>query len=199
VALQRGRKEDGMADPRSPVDGGAGSRVEGTFDGLEAALGLIGKTPLLLRGLLDGLEPSFVGARSGSEWAPRQVVEHLLDVERIAFGDRIARVVHEDRPFIASIDPPARLERGDYARRSVGDLIDDLIRRRAEDVAWLRSLGPADLDREGEHDRAGTFTARQLVHYWACHDLLHLRQLAGGLQAALAPSVGNLSTFFEDA
>ena len=169
------------------------------FDSLESALAVVGRTPLILRGLLDGVEPSLVGSRSEPEWAPRQVLEHLLDVEGIAFADRIARIVHEERPFIRSIDPSGRLVESDYGRRSLGDLIDELIRRRVEDVAWLRSLGSGELDREGEHDRAGTFTARQLVHYWACHDLLHLRQLAKGLQDALAPSVGNLSMFFEDA
>jgi hypothetical protein len=170
-----------------------------SFDSLESALAVVGRTPLILRGLLGGLEPSLLGSHTEAGWAPRQVLEHLLDVEGIAFADRIARVVHEERPFIRSIDPSGRLGDGGYGARSLDDLIDELVRRRVEDVAWLRSLGPEQLDREGEHDRAGTFTARQLVHYWACHDLLHLRQLARGLQDALAPSVGPLSTFFEGA
>jgi len=178
--------------------GDPASRFDGTLDSLEAALAVVGRTPLILRGLLDGLEPPLVGSRSEPNWGPRQVLEHLLDVEGIAFADRIARIVHEERPFIRSIDPSGRLRDGDYGRRSLDGLIDELIRRRVEDVAWLRSLNPAQLDREGEHDRAGTFTARQLVHYWACHDLLHLRQLARGLQEALTPFVGNLSTFFEE-
>ena len=168
------------------------------FDSLESALAVVGRTPLILRGLLDGVEPSLVGSRSEPEWAPRQVLEHLLDVEGIAFADRIARIVHEERPFIRSIDPPARLVVGGYAARTLEDLLDEFERRRAGDVAMLRSLPEGALANEGEHERAGVFTVRDLIHYWACHDLLHLRQIARALQDTLAPFAGNLVRFFED-
>jgi len=131
------------------------------------------------------------------------VAEHLLDVEDIAFMDRVRRVVDAgtsgERPFIRSIGPPARLVEGGYAARSLEDLLGELERRRAGDVAWLRSLHPDALDFEGEHDRAGVFATRDLIHYWACHDLLHLRQIVRSLQDALAPFAGDLTMFFEDA
>ena len=116
--------------------------------------------------------------------------------------DRVRRLVDSgvdgERPYIRSIDPPARLVAGGYAARTLGDLLDELERWRAADVATLRSLPEAALDKEGEHDRAGVFTARDLIHYWACHDLLHLRQIVRALQDTLAPFAGNLVSFFED-
>jgi hypothetical protein len=142
------------------------------------------------------------GSTQDRSWGPRQVAEHLLDVEDIAFMDRVRRLVDAgvggERPFIRSIDPPARLVAGGYAERTLEDLLGELEQRRAADVAWLRSLPAGALASEGEHDRAGIFAARELIHYWACHDLLHLRQIARALQDTLAPFAGNLVMFFED-
>jgi hypothetical protein len=184
----------------------APSRPQAPFATLEAALTIVGRTPTVLRGLVDALDAPVLEAGSspngGERWGPRQVAEHLLDVEDIAFMDRVRRVVDGgvsgERPYIHSIDPPARLAEGGYAARTLDDLLVELEQRRAGDVAWLRSLPPEALDRQGEHDRAGIFAARDLIHYWACHDLLHLRQIVRGLQDTLAPFAGNLTMFFED-
>jgi hypothetical protein len=189
---------------------------EAPFASLQAALTVIGRTPAVLRGLVGGpqgplkgtddLDAAVLEGAPGSmqdrSWGPRQVAEHLLDVEDIAFMDRVRRVVDAgvggERPYIRSIDPPARLAAGGYAERTLEDLLGELEQRRAADVAWLRSLPAGALANEGEHDRAGIFVARDLIHYWACHDLLHLRQIARALQDTLAPFAGNLVMFFED-
>jgi hypothetical protein len=180
------------------------------FPSLPAALTVIGRTPALLRGLVGGPEGTLEGpddleapgSPQDRSWGPRQVAEHLLDVEDIAFIDRVRRLVDAgvggERPYIRSIDPPARLVAGGYAERTLEDLLGELEQRRAADVAWLRSLPAGALASVGEHDRAGIFAARDLVHYWACHDLLHLRQIARALQDRLAPFAGNLVMFFED-
>ena len=179
---------------------------EAPFASLQAALTVIGRTPAVLRGLVGPLDAAVLEAAPGSmearSWGPRQVAEHLLDVEDIGFMDRVRRLVDAggggERPYIRSIDPPARLVAGGYAERSLEDLLDEFEQRRASDVAWLQSLPAGALASEGEHDRAGTFAARDLIHYWACHDLLHLRQIARALQDTLAPFAGNLVRFFED-
>ena len=190
------------------------------FASLQAALTIIGRTPAVLRGLVDGPEGPLKrpdgtdaevletgpGSTEVTSWGPRQVTEHLLDVEGIGFMDRVRRLVDSgptgtesgERPFIRSIDPPARLVVGGYAARTLEDLLDEFERRRAGDVAMLRSLPEGALANEGEHERAGVFTVRDLIHYWACHDLLHLRQIVRALQDGLAPFTGNLVSFFED-
>ena len=180
----------------------APSRPLAPFASLEAALTIIGRTPAVLRGLVDALEAPVLDVNGGEGWGARQVAEHLLDVEDIAFMERVRTVVDGavsgERPYIRSIDPPARLVEGGYAARDLEDLLAELEQRRASDVAWLRSLPAGALDSQGEHDRAGIFAARDLIHYWACHDLLHLRQIVRGLQDSLAPFAGNLTMFFED-
>ncbi len=166
---------------------------------VKEALAIIAQTPAVIRGLLSGLSEQTLQGSSTDQWGARQVLEHLIDVEGIAFRQRIGRIVQEDRPFIRSIDPPARLHEGGYARRTTEDLLAELAAMRTEGIFWLRSLGPADFQREGEHDTAGSISAGQLIHYWAVHDLVHLRQMLKVLQDGLVPHVGNMTVFLEEA
>src|SRR6267142_358271 len=61
----------------------APSRPVAHFASLEAALTVIGRTPAVLRGLVDALDAPVLEAGSrpdgGEGWGPRQVAEHLLD------------------------------------------------------------------------------------------------------------------------
>lgn len=164
---------------------------------MQDALAVIGQTPAAIRGLVAGLSETAL-AGEGERWGARQVLEHLIDVEGIAFRNRIGRILAEERPFIRSIDPPARLQKGGYAKRSLPELLDELESLRAESLTWLHSINPSDFVREGEHDRAGIIRAGELIHYWAVHDLVHLRQLTAALQDRLLPHIGNMERFLEE-
>ena len=151
-----------------------------------------------MRSILTAVPESSLKGPSDDVWGARQVLEHLIDVEGIAFRDRIGRIVTEDDPYIRSIDPPGRLKEAGYDRLSLDELLDRFDALRRESAEWLRSMGPDDLERTGTHDEAGTIGAGQLVHYWACHDLLHLRQLFTALQDRMLPHIGNMHSFLED-
>lgn len=179
-----------MAEPASTAGAGPQSVAE--------ALSVIAQTPAVVRGFFNGLSEETLAGSGSDRWGARQVLEHLIDVEGIAFRERIGRILNEDRPFIRSIDPPARLQEGGYAGRSLQDLLAELESLRAESTAWLRGIDPDDFEREGEHDAAGTIKAGQLIHYWAVHDLVHLRQMLTALQGKMVPHVGNMHRFLED-
>jgi DinB family protein len=162
-----------------------------------AALAVIGQTPAVLRVLLAGL-PSAVLLQPNEEgWSLKDIVAHLHDVESAAFVERIQRMLSEDRPFIRSIDPPARLAAGNYAERGLTELLDELTGQRAEHVSWLRSLTTADLVRRGQHDEVGEITVADVVHQWPAHDLTHLRQIAVMLHEHFAPLMGATRAFYD--
>jgi hypothetical protein len=190
-----------MAELPGSTDAGMLPGVPGNpgDSSLEDALRIVEGTPAVLAGVLAAVPPSWWDAAPGGGWSPRTVVEHLLDVEDIAFVTRIRRIVEEDDPFITSIDPSARLEASADPGRPVKQLVDALARRRADDAAWVRSLPPLRLDRTGTHDTAGTISARQLVHYWGTHDLVHLSQLLAAVRACLEPHIGGMHVFLEEA
>jgi uncharacterized damage-inducible protein DinB len=148
--------------------------------------------------MVSGLDPSSVEAPVDGGWSARDVVHHILDVQEVAFMSRIRRIVEEERPFIRSIDPTARMAASPFASAPVEAIIAELERVRAVELGWVASLSDAQLAREGTHDEAGTVTAANILHYWPVHDLLHVRQLTKVIQAGLAPSIGNTSQFLED-
>ena len=169
-----------------------------TADSVEQALLVIAETPAIVRGLFEGLsEESLSGSATGM-WGARQVLEHLIDAESIAFRVRIGRILNEDRPSIKSIDPPSRLQEGGYAERGLGDLLAEFEELRAGSTEWLRSIDPAEYGREGEHDEAGTIRVGELIHYWAVHDLTHLSQIMTSLRDRMVPLTGNMHRFLEE-
>jgi hypothetical protein len=161
------------------------------------ALELIARTPRVLRDLLLGVPATVLEQPNHEGWSLKDIVAHLVDVEGIAFVARISRMLDEERPFIASIDPPARLAAGGYAARSLAELLDELERRRADDLAWLRGLAPEQLRRAGLHQDVGEIFVLDIAHQWAAHDMDHLRQAALMLQQHLAPLMGATRGFYD--
>lgn len=164
---------------------------------VDEAIALLGATPALIRSSVAGVSREVLDGSQPDVWGARQVLEHLLDVERIAFRDRIGRILDEDRPYIRSIDPPGRLKEGGYAERTLEDLLAAFELLRTESIAWLHSIDAGDFDREGRHEAAGTIRVGELLHYWAVHDLTHLSQLMTALRAQLLPHIGNMHRFLE--
>jgi DinB superfamily len=162
-----------------------------------AALVVIERTPSVLRGLLAGLPSELVGRPNDEGWSLRDIVAHLHDVEGVAFVERIERMLHEDRPFIQSIDPPARLVAGGYANRKLDDLLAELERFRADHVSWLRRLSPEQLARGGQHDTVGEIFVVDIAHQWAAHDMDHLRQVSLMIQQYFAPLMGATRAFYD--
>jgi hypothetical protein len=64
--------------------------------------------------------------------------------------------------------------------KSLGDLLDEFARLRADSLAELRALNlqVTDLERRGLHAALGSVTLSQLLATWAAHDLSHLHQVA---------------------
>lgn len=164
---------------------------------VDEAIALLTATPALVRSCFSGLSEDSLKSSEPDIWGARQVLEHLIDAETIAFRERIGRILDEERPYILSIDPPSRLEQGGYARKNLKELLAQFEKVRAESTTWLRSIDEADFGREGEHDEAGTIRVGELIHYWAVHDLTHLSQMMTALRGYLLPHIGNMHMFLE--
>jgi hypothetical protein len=131
-------------------------------------------------------------------WSAKDVVAHLLDVQGVAFTDRMRRIVAEDRPLIKPIDPSQRLEEQGYASWTIERLLSELEQTRGGEVSFLRSLSTDDLRRIGQHQEAGEVSVSDLAHYCAVHDMMHLAQIANMLQAHLADRVGNMRRYMAE-
>jgi hypothetical protein len=161
------------------------------------ALRILESTPVTLSALLAGHDYDALTTPADEGWSLHHVIAHIVDVDQVIYTDRIHRILTEDRPFIRSIDPLERLTERALLDRDIGKLIDDLAARRPDEIAALRTLNAQQLGRTGDHDEAGEITVSDLIHQWAYHDLMHLKQAGGILQAPLVVRMGNTRRFYD--
>ncbi len=107
---------------------------------LQDTIAILARTPTVLNALLRDLPEAWTAANEGANtWSSFQIVGHLLHCERVDFMERVRIVLHsgESRTF----DP---LDRWGFVRevegRSLGELLDEFARLRAENLVALRAL-----------------------------------------------------------
>lgn len=157
----------------TPADGSYRERLLGLLgerDPLEALEANAERVEAVARNLGDRLSRSW----GPGKWTGRQVLAHLADAE-VATGFRIRQVLAEDGHRIQGWDEAA------WARR-YGDVDPDTALAsyralRRWNLALLRGLSPADLDRSAVHPERGPETLDSIVRLLAGHDLNHLAQL----------------------
>jgi uncharacterized damage-inducible protein DinB len=116
-------------------------------------------------------------ARDG-EWSIKEVMAHLLKVERDLFLPRLAQLASADRPTFPPFDADAWARERDHREGDFDDEWRLFKAARAETVALLRSLPP---EAEGRLGFSGFFGPHTLIEYATHvvdHDIEHLGQVA---------------------
>jgi hypothetical protein len=109
---------------------------------------------------------------------------HVRDIEIEGYQVRFRRTLAEDSPFLPSIDSEPIAKERNYGAADVAQVFAGFRAARAETIALLRSLGPAEFDRRAEFEGYGPVTLRGLMHFLCSHDQQHL----SGLQWLLGKS-----------
>ena len=127
---------------------------------------------------------------SGEVWSLRQVLAHLLVVERDINPPRLHRLAEEDGLTIE------RTAESSEPGGDIESLLHEWAAERAGNLAWLRTLTPQARAHVSSHPRHGRITLDEHVAEWAYHDLDHLRQMVGALGADLYPHLGSWQTLY---
>lgn len=130
-------------------------------------------------------------------WCANEVVGHLIEAERRGFAWRIRAMLAEERPHLQTWVPPAVAAARHDDERDAADLVAEFSTLRDENVALVRSLGPAALARVGLHPQVGEVTVSEIAHEWVHHDREHLGQLFELTRRLVWPAMGN-AHFFSD-
>jgi len=113
-------------------------------------------------------------------FTPLEQALHVRDIERLGYHVRLERTRDEENPLLADIDSYELAAQRGYAT-AVGDdaahALADFAAARAQTVAMLAALTPAQLTRPATFEGLGAVTLRGLVHLLCSHDQQHLAGL----------------------
>jgi uncharacterized damage-inducible protein DinB len=134
-------------------------------------------TDLLRRGIA-GLSYAELDARPvAGQWTIRELVWHVVDSD-IILGDRMRRVIAEDRPSLIGFDESLFARRLFYWERDVAPAVTLFETNRVILADILRRLQPSDFERVGIHNEAGPLTLQQLLEKTVNHARHHHTFLA---------------------
>lgn len=152
---------------------------------LDRTIALLSRFPPSLNALLRGLPDAWTLANEGGNtWTAFDVVGHLAHLERVDWIPRVMLILKSSEPpTFAPVDRFAQLR--DNGGKTLGQLLDEFVTLRAENLATLQNLNlqPEDLARQGRHPSLGTVTLSEVLATWVAHDLTHLHQISRILAA----------------
>jgi uncharacterized damage-inducible protein DinB len=120
------------------------------------------------------------------EWSVMEVLAHLLDAE-IALGFRIRKAAAEPGTVLVAWDQDKWAAGLNHRRADARALLATFAALRADTLALLRRLSPAQRRAAGRHPEYGRLRVDQLLAHWAEHDLNHLQQIHTTLKALARP------------
>ena len=161
------------------------------FD-LGQAIAVLERTPSVFRALLGGLPAAWTSPNEGPDtFSAFDNLGHLVHGERTDWIPRARIILEHGRS--RQFEPFDRFAQFHESRgKSVGDLLDELDRLRAESLNTLRGwqLTDRELALEGEHPALGRVTLAQLLATWVVHDLGHLAQTSRVMAKQYRDEVG---------
>jgi hypothetical protein len=109
-------------------------------------------------------------------WSILEVVNHLLDEEKLDFRVRLDITLRQSGEVWPAINPPLWVEERRYNEQDPGESLAGFLTAREDSLAWLRTLDSPDWGAIYEASW-GLMRAGDLMASWVGHDLLHMRQL----------------------
>lgn len=110
-------------------------------------------------------------------WSILEVVNHLLDEEKLDFRVRLDLLLHQPGVDWPPIDPQGWVSQRGYNQRSLGPSLAEFLAERQASLEWLAGLSEANWQATATAPWGGVLHAGDLLAAWAAHDTLHLRQL----------------------
>lgn len=135
-------------------------------------------TPDRVRVLAEGLSPAQLRHRPrAGDWSMKEVMAHLLKVERDLFLPRLRRMVEEERPRFERFDPDAWAAERDHREGDFAEEGRAFAATRRETVTFLDTLPAGAAERIGFSGYFGPVTLAEYATHVVDHDLEHLSQL----------------------
>jgi uncharacterized damage-inducible protein DinB len=116
------------------------------------------------------------------EWSVVEVLAHLLDAE-VTLGFRVRKAAAEPGGVLVAWDQDKWAAGLHHRRADPRATLGAFTALRADTVALIRRLSPAQRRAPGRHPEYGRLRVDQILAHWAEHDLNHLQQIQTTLKA----------------
>ena len=152
---------------------------------VEESLTRLAHTPDDLAAAIAGADDTALSRRpSAHTWSAKEIVCHVRDTEEVFLGFFEAMLDRDEPRYDAGGAPERWVDDRQYRRNDAAEALETFRRRRAESLAFLRHLTPAQWARRGIHPVRGTLTLGQFAGLLAAHDADHLDQLRRALMGS---------------
>ena len=111
-------------------------------------------------------------APAPGKWSAQECLQHMIDIDSL-YQFRVRELLAERD--IPNFDPD-REEMKPRPQKSPLALAHDFAELRRVSLSAILDLTPAEMSRTARHEDLGPVTLGDLLHEWAAHDLIHLRQ-----------------------
>ncbi len=122
-------------------------------------------------------------------WNLLEITSHLRDTEAEIYFPRLQKLITEENPYFAGIDPSDWAEIRNYRSQDWRLNLEQFISKRLNSLQQLSSLPTSYWQRSGHHAEIGPITLLSLVHAIAKHDQEHLNQANWLFKAINRPAV----------
>ncbi len=146
--------------------------------------------------MLNGLTPEAASWHPAQgEWCVNECVGHIIEAEKRGFAGRVRIILGTQDPDLPTWDRTSIARARKDCDKKPAELAGEIAHVRGESVELIRSLGPDQLSRSGNHPEVGRLSVEDLLHEWVYHDGNHFRQALANIQAYVWPSMGNAQKF----
>lgn len=137
---------------------------------------LNGYPPVLRAALADVPEAALTRRPAEGDWSIKEVCAHMCDASHI-LHQRLYRIIKLEDPRLPAYNEQEVLAKRDAQSASIGALLDEFSRQRAETVDMLTELVHWNWARTGRHEEHGRISIRQYADRAIAHDAAHLQQI----------------------
>jgi len=132
-----------------------------------------------VRRAATGMAPTLMRQRlPDGGWSVKEVMAHLLKVERDLFQPRLSLIISAERPAFPTFDPDAWARERDHREGDFEAEWRDFKAARAETIALLQRLPATAETRIGLSGYFGPVTLLEYATHVVDHDREHIAQIA---------------------
>lgn len=147
----------------------------------EQILSLLAEAPQHIAAATEGLTPVQLRARPAPEaWSANEVLAHLRACADM-WGGSLRATLAADHPTLRAINPRTWIKQTDYRQQEFRPSLEAFAAQRAELLAFLDRLSPADWERTATVTGAGRPLERSVysyAHRLVIHERPHRKQIA---------------------